>query len=478
MINLNFPLWLKAYWHHSQIFAGLRGLAQWQQGSYLVGVGLMGSLLMVLLGLLPYLSNNQTGLFTIAIAIVWIFMWLGDLVSDSSRSKSPLNLPLFCYWIIATLATIFSPVRREAIEGWVKLTLYILMFTSMSRVLSSPFGSDYGSIKINWRSLLVGTYLLSALLVGIYGLRQWFFGAAELATWTDPTSDLAGTTRVYSFLGNPNLLAGYLLPAIPLSIVSMILWQSWGVKFVAGMVAISSLLCVRETYSRGALYGLYAEILVLVVLLIYWWSSRYKLPKWTIPGFVGGTLLVMVANILLVPSQRTRFFSSFLGRGDSSSNYRLNVWTSVLEMIKARPILGIGTGNRAFNKIYPYFQRPGYSALGTYSVPLEITVETGIVGLACYVWFLTTLIREGWKQLNLARQQNEAEGLWIVGAFSVILGMLSHGLFDTVWFRPQVQILWWLAIALITSFSFPNPEPELEPVYVQDANSPALSLDD
>ena len=457
MINLNFPSWLKSYWQNSQIFAFGEKLARWQQASYLLGAGLLGSLLVILLALLPYLSNNQTGLFTVAIAILWILMWLGELVTDASL-KTPLHLPLICYWLVATLATIFSPVRREALEGWIKLTLYLLMFATMSRILS--LNSPFGFPKLNWRSLLIGTYLLSTLLVVIYGLRQWFFGAEELATWTDPTSDLAGTTRVYSFLGNPNLLAGYLLPAIPFGVVGMILWQSWGAKCISAIVAIASFLCIRETYSRAGLYGLYAEVLVLVVLLIYWWSSKYKLPKWTIPSFIAVTLSVMVSSILLVPSQRTRFFSSFLGRGDSSSNYRMNVWAAVQKMIEARPFLGIGTGNRAFNKIYPYFQRPGYSALGTYSVPLEITVETGFIGLACYVWFLVMVIRQGWRQINYARQHNISAGLWMIASFSLITGMMVQGLFDTVWFRPQVQILWWVAIALIASFSGMIPKGE------------------
>jgi len=448
-LNLSIPSWFKSYWEHSQIFSVLNRLARWQQSSYFVGVGLIGSLLVGLIAFLPYLSNNQSGLFAVAIAILWIFMWLGELASNASF-KTPMHLPLICYWGIATLATIFSPVRREALDGWIKLTLYFLLFAAMSRVLS--LSSNLRSYRIDWRSLLISTYLLSALLVGIYGLRQWFFGADELATWTDPTSELSGTTRVYSFLGNPNLLSGYLLPAIPFSAIGMILWRSWGVKCVAGMVAIASLICVRESYSRGGLYGLYAEVLALVVLLIYWWSSRHKLPRWAIPGFVGGTLAVMVSNILLVPSQRIRFFSAFLGRGDSSGNFRINVWAAVAEMIKARPILGIGTGNRAFNKIYPIFQRPGYSALGTYSVPLEITVETGILGLACYIWFVVVVLRQGWKQLNYARQHDRSAGLWMVASFSIMIGMMVHGLVDTVWFRPQVQILWWLAIALIASF--------------------------
>ncbi|MFN5979248.1 MAG: putative bicarbonate transporter, IctB family, partial [Pseudanabaena sp.] len=50
------------------------------------------------------------------------------------------------------------------------------------------------------------------------------------------------------------------------------------------------------------------------------------------------------------------------------------------------------------------------------------------------------------------RSDRESSGLWIIGAIATLVGMLVHGLVDTVWYRPQVQLLWWLAISIISSF--------------------------
>jgi putative inorganic carbon (hco3(-)) transporter len=433
---------LQEWWANSQIYAILRYLGNWQQGSHLIGVGICGLLLIVLLGLLPYLSNNQIGLVSAAIAIYWVFLWIGDrasqVVDAATSSWTPIHLPLAVYWGIASVATMVSPVRRAAIDGWVKLTIYLIIFACLNRVMR------YSS-KIPWRSLLVGTYLVTTVLVCVYGIRQVFLGAEDLATWTDPTSELAGTTRIYSFLLNPNLLAGYLLPAIPLGVVGALHWRSWGVKLVSLMVAIASGYCVTLTYSRGGQLGTIAEGLVLVVLLAYWW------PQWRM-HILGGATGAFLLYLARSPKTLTRFFSIFFGRNDSSNNFRINVWMSVLQMIKKKPILGIGPGNKAFNQIYPIYQRPGYSALGAYSVPLEITVETGIVGFTCYVWFIVIAVQQAWKNLNRLRDARASEGLWIVGALSAIAGLMTQGLFDTVWYRPQVQILWWLAIALIASF--------------------------
>ena len=32
-----------------------------------------------------------------------------------------------------------------------------------------------------------------------------------------------------------------------------------------------------------------------------------------------------------------------------------------------------------------------------------------------------------------------------------MVGLLFHGLFDTVWYRPQVNTLWWFMLAIIAS---------------------------
>ncbi len=101
--------------------------------------------------------------------------------------------------------------------GLGKLTLYLILFALMARVLRSP----------RIRSFVIAVYLLTALAVSAYGLQQWFSGAAALATWVDPESPLSKTTRVYSYLGNPNLLAAYLVPAVCLSIAAIFAWQRW-----------------------------------------------------------------------------------------------------------------------------------------------------------------------------------------------------------------------------------------------------------
>jgi len=416
-------------------------LQSWREGSRLLSAKFLGGLLVVLLASLPFLENAQTGVIGAAVAIAWLMMWLSDRRDGEDQTVpiwTPIHLPLISYWAIALLATLISPVRVAAMDGMVKLTIYMLAFVSLSRLM-----------RLGWRNIFIAAYLISALVASAYGVQQSFLGAPELATWTDPTSEIAGTTRVYSFLGNPNLFAGYLMPALPLGAIAAIYWQSWGMKAIGAITAILGAFCITQSQSRGGLMGLAAESFVIVLLLVFWWGKR--LPKWTLPTVFGGTAGAIALGTILVPTLRKRVGSIF-GTEDSSNAFRVNVWMSVLNMIKAKPILGIGPGNKAFNLVYPQYQRSGYSALGTYSVPLEITVETGIVGVICYGWLIFTIFRQGWISLNRLRSDRDASGLWIIAAIATLAGMMVHGLVDTVWYRPQVQLLWWLAIALISSF--------------------------
>ncbi len=125
---------------------------------------------------------------------------------------------------------------------------------------------------------------------------------------------------------------------------------------------------------------------------------------------------------------------------------------AVVEMIKDHPVLGIGPGNDAFNRVYPRYQRAGYTALSAYSVMLEILVETGFVGFCCFLWLLVVTLNQGWKQIQRLRQLRHREGFWLLAALAIMVGMLAHGLVDTVWYRPQVSTLWWFIIALIASY--------------------------
>lgn len=453
LMNLSMRQWMQASYLHYLIGV----LRSWRQGSWLMqwAEPLGGLLVMLVFGLAPFVSNILIGVLLMACAGFWVLLTLADDVEPGSVI-TPVHLIVLLYWGIAVVATAASPVRSAAIEGLSKLTLYLLLFVLMARVLRSP----------RIRASVITVYLLVALLVSVVGLRQWFFGADALATWVDPESSLAGTTRVYSFLGNPNLLAGYLLPSIVFSAAAFFAWKRWLPKALAVVMWLCNSLCLVLTFSRGGWIGFVIACFCMLMLLVHWFSIY--LPRfwrrWALPIVLGGSAAVVVLAVIAIDPLRDRVLTMFSGREDSSNNFRINVWMAVIEMIKDRPIFGIGPGNDAFNRIYPQYQATGFTALSAYSIFLEVAVESGLIGLSCFLWILLVAFNQCWVQLQRLRQIGSSEGFWLMATGASMVGMLAHGLVDTVWYRPQVSTLWWLMIALVASFYTLLPASEVQGV--------------
>ncbi|MEM7594444.1 MAG: IctB family putative bicarbonate transporter, partial [Cyanobacteria bacterium P01_A01_bin.83] len=371
--------------------------------------------------------------------------WILNTVTASQRIViTPVHFIVFLYWCIATIATAFSPVKAAAFNGWLTLTLYLVLFSLAAQVMRS-------TKLCNW---IISSFLLTALIVSSYGVRQEFFGVQQLATWNDPNSALANDTRVYSYLGNPNLLGGYLLPAIALSVAAVFIWRGWIQKSLAAMMFVINAACLYFTDSRGAWLAMAVLFSVLLLLFYYWWQKF--LPRWwqvwllpLVFSSLGGLLLVAFIS---VEPLRIRLLSIFAGREDSSNNFRINVWEACFRIIKDYPVIGIGPGNDAFNQIYPRYMNSRYPALSAYSVYLEHLVEMGYLGLGCFIWLLAVTFNHGLRQLGRLRQSQNQRGLYLIAAIAATASLAFHGVVDTVWYRPQINTVWWLLMAIIASF--------------------------
>ncbi|MEM9980795.1 MAG: IctB family putative bicarbonate transporter, partial [Cyanobacteria bacterium P01_D01_bin.2] len=304
----------------------LSPLRQWRAGSALLRHGdlIAAAIMAVLLVLSPYTSTTLIGLLLVACAALWFLLTASD---EANGWLTPIHLGVTLYWGAMVLATALSPVKADAVSGLIKLTLNLLLFMLMARVLRQP----------RLRTGVVSVYVLATLPVAVYGIRQYFFGAEALATWVDPTSNLSGATRVYSYLRNPNLLAAYLMPAVALSVSAVFVWPRWLPKVLAVVAFFLNVACLVLSYSRGGWIGLLGLFFMLAVLLVYWWSELFPpfWQRWALPALLGLMAGLVVFAVLFVGPVRERVMTMFAGREDSSNNFRINVWEGVLDMIRA-----------------------------------------------------------------------------------------------------------------------------------------------
>jgi putative inorganic carbon (hco3(-)) transporter len=444
----------------SYVHRWVGSLQSWRQWSWLMQWGdEIGAILTSLIFIvspfeksIPGLSTETVGLLMIAVAAFWILLTVSD---ERTGGVTPIHVTILVFWAVSAISTGLSPVRADAIGGLSKLSLYLLLFVMLARLCRS-------SRIRNW---LIAAYLNVAFVVSGYGIHQSIYGAKQLGNWVDAESTLAKTTRVYSYLNNPNLLAGYLLPAIAFSVAAFLIWKGWIQKTLAVVMVVVDTSCLLVTYCRGAWIGLVVGIIVAAGLVYYW--LRPQLPKfwrsWGFPIVLGSLAVIGVLAILVIPSLRDRVLSIFSGSKDSSNNVRLEVWKAVNKMIHDRPILGFGPGDRVFKKIYPIYQTsPRFGAIGAYSVFLETIVEIGYIGVACLIWIIAVTVNCGIQGLIRLRQAGDPQAFWLMAAIVSIVATLAQGATDTVWYRPEIQTLWWLTVGIVASFYQPVATPELK----------------
>jgi len=392
---------------------------------------------------LPQFASDKEGLALISLASLMLFCLgrlLGGKTTRAVRASDMLVLGYFAANVVATFASHYLP---ESVKGLSKVAIYILSYFLFS-----------ASLQTRKRLLTVlSATLFTGLLVSLYGLYQYKIGVAPLATWEDPTVESSGT-RIFSTLGNPNLLAGYLIPLAPiaggLGLAALATTYKW--KWLAAIISfgVAALIAVATvlTGSRGGFLALGAMAAVIVLAAVAVLFTRK--PKLVLPSLIGIALLVVGGGLavhFLAPTLEQRVLSIFDGTKHSSNAYRMYVWIASYKMFLDNWWFGVGPGNTAFCLAYGLYMKSGFDALGTYCVPLEVGVECGIGGIFFFFAILACALAAG--HMAFWRSTDKVGSALALGLATALVGLMVQGCVDTVFYRPQVHFIFWLIIAAL-----------------------------
>ena len=129
--------------------------------------------------------------------------------------------------------------------------------------------------------------------------------------------------------------------------------------------------------------------------------------------------------------------------------YRLQIYGDSLRMAMHKPITGYGLGT--FSTVYPA-HRSFYTNLfvnHAHNDYLEMLVDTGIVGLGLFVWFLVAVFRSGWKKIF---DVNDTEGRALtLAALAGVSGIAVHGMLDFNLHIPANAALFFVLCAAIAT---------------------------
>ncbi|MCQ2739191.1 MAG: O-antigen ligase family protein [bacterium] len=384
-------------------------------------------------------SSDGIGNFAIFIIILTFVKLL-----TKPNEKFELTLGdkcLLVYFLVVLVSVAGSSLLFLSIKGFCKTLIYLGFYVSLIH-----FMKDNKNL-IKYIFIIIGLLAIGECVVAIH---QNFISVSEISGWQD-TSRLNPEeviTRVYGTLKpyNPNLFGGYLVSVLPATLMGVFLPLKNKHFKMALLLSLFFVLCIVTiilTGCRGAYISLLAEIICLLIF-------SYRLMPQAYKRFFKMVALICVAISAFVlaslPAFKARIISIFAMRQDSSNSFRFNVYNSCLQMFKDNWLLGIGVGNQNFREIYGLYMRTGFDALSAYNIYLEMAVESGILALISFGTFIYFNIR---KCIKYIWNNKDDKVLYLLIAVLSVIGILVHGFVDTVFFRPQIQFLFWIMIAVI-----------------------------
>ena len=338
--------------------------------------------------------------------------------------RMPFDWPIAIFIICGAASIAVSPDPAFSFYNYYNLALvYVLTYLMVTQTITQP-----AQVR-----LIVFAMGAAALLVVLYGYYQFIFGIDTSAMkWVDGDAFPELKKRVFSTWENPNILAGYLDAAICVLFGFFIRMRGRLVRIglIVGMVMLA--LCLAMTYARGAClaiavvlagYGVLKDRRVLLACLL-----------------VGGAILA------LDPALAERLSSVFT-KVDTSSEMRLALWESTIEMIQEHPLLGIGWG--AYWMVYPeydfYINDASVVIVHAHNVYLHYAAEIGLVGAISYFWYFFGTMRMALFSKKMG--DDFFRGL-MLGIGLAIISVALNGITDDVLFNIPSSMLLWMLCAL------------------------------
>ena len=420
-----------------------------QNIDWLIGINI---LLVILTSTVANSDNiGYFAIFAIILTAVKLLAKNGEILEANLSDKI-----LLIYFILVIISVSGSSLLHLSLKGFSKTFVYLGFYMSVVNYIKD------NRDKIKY---FIWAFVFCACYETFFAFLQNIGAVEEISGWQDMSNlnPEEVMTRVYGTLKpyNPNLFGGYMLSIIPAFLALPFTFNNRIIKLPKSdktmslqtvliicsfILAILSVIALFLTGCRGAYIGFFFQMLFLIPIIFRFLEPQLKKIFLSIVAFISGIVAIIIIS---TSSLRARIFSIFAMRNDSSNSFRFNVYHSCLNMFKDNWLLGIGCGNQNFREIYGLYMRTGFDALSAYNIYLETAVESGIFALIAFVLFVAAIFKKGLSFINKLKFDELTHQIFVLAALISIVGMLTHGVVDTVFFRPQIQFTFWIMVGVI-----------------------------
>lgn len=272
--------------------------------------------------------------------------------------------------------------------------------------------------------------------------------------------------------GDNNQFALMLLMVIPLLIYLFRYSEKWFMRWGFGITALLTVLAVVATHSRGALVGLLALAVWIVV------KGRHK---------VGGLVAIALATVLvtqLAPDNWSeRMHTIQQADEDASFMGRVTAWKVSSAIALSNPVFGGGFRALQSDPVWTHFMdEPGLlgfvqtprlnrTGVAAHSIWFEVMGDLGLVGFLLFVALLINALVTWRDILKLVRQQSPARNQWAgdladLLAAVIFIYMICGSLLSAAYFEMPYIVMMLLEVIKLhllregtRTVRPPSPEP-------------------
>jgi O-antigen ligase len=277
---------------------------------------------------------------------------------------------------------------------------------------------------------LMNILVLGSIMISVVGIVQYF--TLEPSTipksWVDKNVyDIQ--IRVYSTLYNPNVLGAYLVSMICMTVTSIEEMRKRPFHVISLLLCS---ICLMFTYSRAALLTLAVAIMVLTVLK--------KNRKYIVYG-----VIILILALVIDGNNYVKRMSPGFAAKDSSIEYRVEIYKTVVDIIQDHPFWGTGL-NTMQVYIDQYSTKIKAPVFHGHNLLLHVMAETGMIGLLLLLVMLGKAIKNAIEIVIYS--QNKGIKTIGVGMSMFYMTLLIQGITDAVVFAPQYAIFIWMMMAI------------------------------
>jgi putative inorganic carbon (HCO3(-)) transporter len=293
----------------------------------------------------------------------------------------------------------------------------------------------WGCVSQRRLRLLVVGFLAAGLVLALAALFTVDWSAKFSFIPTGLIHDLA---PILKDVIHPNVMAGSLVLILAGTVGGLVF--GWGLlrkwqRILLIFAGVWMMGILVLTQSRGALLGLGAALVLMVVL-------RFR------RGWVALPVCLVLGLGLMLAVTPTRLFDA-LSRSQgtvSSLDGRLEIWSRAVYMIEDFPFTGVGIGTftEVADTLYPFFTFDPGTVTHAHNLFLQIAVDVGLPGLAAWLAIWGAVILAAWKVFRAGRQSRLVWQMALgAGLLAAQAALGVHGVWDAVtWGSRPVVLVW------------------------------------